>query len=44
MNFLNIFFNCTSKHVINGAIPEIEKKQNKLTCESNSLEKNEQRP
>ena len=44
MNFFNIFFNCTSKHVIKGAIPEIEKKQNKLTCESSPLEKNEQRP
>ena len=32
-----MFLNCKSKHV-KGAIPEIEKKQ-KLTCESNPLEK-----
>ena len=28
-NAFNIFFNCKSKDVIKGAIPEIEKKQNK---------------
>ena len=33
MNFLNIFLNCKSTHVIKGAISEIEKKQSKLTCE-----------
>ena len=38
MNFLNMFLNCKSKHVIKGAIPEIEKKQNKLTGESNPSE------
>ena len=32
MNFLNMFFNHKSKHVIKGVIPEIVKKQNKLTC------------
>ena len=41
MNFLNMFLNCKAKHVIKGAIPEIEKKQKKLTCESNPLEKYE---
>ena len=38
MNFLNMFFNRKSKHVIKGVIPEIEKKQNKLTCEQNPME------
>ena len=38
MNFLNMFLNRKSNHVIKGAIPEIEKKQNKLTGESNPLE------
>ena len=33
MNVLNMFLNCKSKHVIKDAIPEIEKKQNKLMCE-----------
>ena len=42
MDFLNIFLNCQSQHVIKGTIPEIEKKQNKLTCESNPLKKCEQ--
>ena len=28
--------------LLKGAIPEIEKKQNKLTCESNLMEKYEQ--
>ena len=41
-NAFNIFFNCKSKDVIKGAIPEIEKKQNKLTCGSNPSEKYEQ--
>ena len=41
MNFLNIFLNFKSKHVIKGAIPEIKKKQNKLTCESDPSEKYE---
>ena len=41
MNFLIIFLNCKSKYVIKGAIPEIENKQNKLTCESNPSEKYE---
>ena len=31
INSLNIFLNRKSKHAIKGAIPEIEKKQNKLT-------------
>ena len=43
MDFLNIFLNCQSQHVIKGTIPEIEKKQNKLTCESNPSEKCEQK-
>ena len=38
MNFVNIFLNCKSKHVIEDAIPEIEKKQ-KPTCESSPLGK-----
>ena len=42
MSFLNIFFNCESKHAIKGAITKIQKKQNKLTCESNPSEKYEQ--
>ena len=42
MTFLNIFLNCKSLHIIKGAVPEIEKKQNKLTCVSNPLEKCEQ--
>ena len=42
MNLLNVFLNCNSKYVLKGAIPEIEKKQNKLRCESNPSEKYEQ--
>ena len=42
INFLNIFLDCESLHVIKGSIPEIEKKQNKLTCESNPSEKCEE--
>ena len=42
MNFLNIFLNSKSKHVIKGAIPEIEKKQNELICKSNPSETYEQ--
>ena len=42
MNFLNVFLNCESQHVIKGAIPEIEKKHNKVTWESNLSEKCEQ--
>ena len=38
MNFLNIFLNCKSLHVIKRAIPENEKKENKLTCGSNPSE------
>ena len=41
LNFLNIFLNCISKHVIKGALPEIEKKK-KLTCESSPSEKYKQ--
>ena len=41
MSFLNMFLNRKSKHVIKGAIPQIEKKQNKHTCESNPSEKYE---
>ena len=40
--FLSIFLKCKSLNVIKGAIPEIEKKQNKLTCESNPSKKCEQ--
>ena len=39
MNVFNIFLNSKSKHVIKGAIPEIEKKQNELTYVSNPSEK-----
>ena len=42
MNFLNVFLNCESQHVIKGEIPEIEKKHNKVTWESNLSEKCEQ--
>ena len=42
MNFLNMFSNHKSKHVVKGAIPEIEKKQNKFTREPNPSEKYEQ--
>ena len=41
MNFLNMFLNSKSKHVIKGALPEIEKKQNKLTWVSNPPKKYE---
>ena len=41
MNFLNMFLYRKSKHAIKGAISEIEKKQDKLTCESNPSEKYE---
>ena len=41
MNFLNMFLNCKSKHVFKGVIPDIEKKQNKLVCESNCSKKYE---
>ena len=40
--FFEYILNCKSKHVIKMTIPEIEKKQNKLTCESNPSEKYEQ--
>ena len=42
MIFLNILFNCKSKYFIKSAIPENEKKQKKLTCESNASENYEQ--
>ena len=35
MNFLNMFSNCKSKYAIKGTIPDTEKKQDKLICESN---------
>ena len=35
MTFLNMFLNLKSRNVIKGAIPEVEKKQNKRTCKSN---------
>ena len=41
MNLLNVFFIRKSKHAIKGERLEIGKKQNKLTCESNSSEKYE---
>ena len=41
MIFLNILLNYKSNYVIKSAIPEIEKKQNNLTCESNPSEKYE---
>ena len=41
MNFLDMFLNCKSKHVIKHAIPEIENKQNKLTYDSSTSEKYE---
>ena len=53
MNFFNIFLNCNLNviylnvsylflNVIKGAIPDIEKKQNKLTRDSNPSKKCEQ--
>ena len=42
MIFLNILFNCKSKYFNKSAIPENEKKQKKLTCESNASENYEQ--
>ena len=38
MNFLSMLLNLKSKHAIKGATSEIEKKQDKLTCESNPSE------
>ena len=38
MTFVNEFLNLKSKHIIKGAIGQIEKKQGKITCESNSSE------
>ena len=38
MIFLNEFLNLKSKHIIKGAIGQIEKKQGKITCESNPSE------
>ena len=35
---LNIFLNFKSKHIVKGAISQIERKQGKLTCESNPSE------
>ena len=34
MNFLNLFVNFKSKHVINGSVSNIEEKKYKLTCQS----------
>ena len=34
MNFLDMFLNVKSKHIINVAIGRTERKQGKLTCES----------
>ena len=39
MNFLNLFRNRKSKHAIEGAISDIEKKRFKLTCELEPSEK-----
>ena len=38
MILLNIFLNLKSKHIIKCGIAQIEKKQDKLTCESFPLE------
>ena len=38
MILLNIFLNFKSKHIIKGAIAQIERKQGKLTCESSTSE------
>ena len=35
---LNMFSNFKSKHILKGAIVQTERKQGKLTCESNPLE------
>ena len=35
---LNMFLDFKSKHIIKGAIAQIERKQDKLTCESNLSE------
>ena len=35
---LNMFLNLKSKHIIKGAITQIEREQGKLTCESNPSE------
>ena len=35
---LNMFSNFKSKHTLKGAIVQIQRKQGKLTCESNLLE------
>ena len=35
---LNMFLNFKSKHIIKGAITQIDRKQGKLTCESNPSE------
>ena len=39
MKLLNIIFDLKTKHVIKGALPEIKKKKDKLTCETNPSEK-----
>ena len=41
MNFLKMLLNLKSKRAIKDTISEIEKKQNKLTCDSNPSEKYE---
>ena len=38
MIILNIFLDFKSKDIFRGAIAQIERKQNKLTCESNHSE------
>ena len=35
----NMIFDFKTKHVIKGALPEIKKKKDKLTCETNPSEK-----
>ena len=39
MKLLNMIFDLKTKHVIKGALPEIKKKKDKLTCEINPSEK-----
>ena len=39
MKLLNMILDVKTKHVIEGALPEIRKKKNKLTCEINPSEK-----
>ena len=39
MKLLNTIFDLKTKHVIKGTLPEIKKKKDKVTCETNPSEK-----